>query len=351
MSNKQELADIIEEKLVDKSLSGYELYNQIRSEYNKTNNKLNNKTFFEALYCLLDNGDINIISYNKEYDNKSREKKRSKQKQSFKFEGIIFSNAKLTFFDIKKMLANVEGEDPKEIRETLSKLRERFLFKWKQWKNELRAEVKETKVKEGVQKYEWHGFNFYSITVKSYLDFIKSKLQNYDSLPPEDLIYEVPDPSSVKINDKGLKIMEMKKMRNEKQDFINEIKKYSEIYKINKNAKRWHNDSLPMGKDFKGVSWDNPYEDLDGSMNLYDFLKIQNFTALGISNKTQEEIYSIFNKLIFYIQLKEENNFLKNTFAYALSDEPDSLDWFEYFTDTNDLDNVKEKLTKELDDK
>lgn len=341
MSNKQELVDIIEEKLISKSLSGYELYNQIRREYNKTNNKLNNKTFFEALYCLLDSGNINIIGYNKEYDNKSREKKRSKQKQSFKFEGIIFSNTKLTFFDIKKMLVNLEGDNPKEIRETLSRLRERFFFKWEQVQEEARSKVKEIKMEDGIQKYEYGLFTFISRTAKYYIDFFTHQIQNFNSIPPEKLIHEVPDPSSVKINDNGLKTMELKKVSAKKEDFINVVKKYSEIYSNNKNAKIWK-------VELDGMSTREPYTDLGGSMDLYDFLKIIEFPILGTSNKTHEEIYSIFNKLIFYIQLKEENNFLKNAFSYALSDELDSLKWFEYFMDNNELDNVKDRLSNEL---
>ena len=113
ITEKDDILDNIEKMLNNKSLDGDKIYKGVREEIGIINIKI----FYDALYELLDSEKINVVGYNKKSDDKSRttkEGKIPKQKQSFKFQGIIFSDSKFTFSKLRKSIENIVNNDLEE---------------------------------------------------------------------------------------------------------------------------------------------------------------------------------------------------------------------------------------------
>lgn len=66
----------------------------------------------------------------------------------------------------------------------------------------------------------------------------------------------------------------------------------------------------------------------------------------SIKPTAEDEIKSRFNKILFNINLNENPKFSKNIFAWALSDEEESMEWFKFFVNENNFNNIRETLLK-----
>jgi hypothetical protein len=64
--------------------------------------------------------------------------------------------------------------------------------------------------------------------------------------------------------------------------------------------------------------------------------------------KTSEAIRAIFRRILFFINAHENYNFMRNSFSWALSDEEDSLEWFELFISMGIVPISKKRLLKEI---
>ena len=72
-----------------------------------------------------------------------------------------------------------------------------------------------------------------------------------------------------------------------------------------------------------------PKLDYSGSYTLKQFLEEKNIIEPKILS--DDKIVKIFNRILFYVNSHENYKFMKQSFALALSDEEDSMEYFELF--------------------
>ena len=87
--------------------------------------------------------------------------------------------------------------------------------------------------------------------------------------------------------------------------------------------------------------------DINGDYSSEIFLENLGFEIP--KNEIDREIYKRFRDVLFIINSVDNNKFLKNSFSYSLSDEDDSLEWFEHFINMSNISLSKVRIKEEID--
>lgn len=337
----------IKETLENGSLTGHELQSKVRSNLES----LPPKKFYEAIYDLLDEGKICIVGYNKKFDDRERNENQkqsttNKQKQSPKIGGIVFESTKREYIDVRLLLNQLESSDLKKFKKSRTELQDLFEIKFNQYEKQRDNYWEELK-----NKVE-------SKSLKFELNKLKKELVENDN-----------------------------KKSNYKEKLTNYIDYLSKIYEKYNNAKIWYSQDISIenirkipNKDISMSSLNSnnvgstividgktltlpkatsqelnkrsglliPLIDTDGSWDSEKFLNEKGFKEP--IKKTRDEKKTIFNKILFHIAVYENSISLKNSFAWALSEEEESMDLFKFLINKINFNDTKNKLSKEWDD-
>ena len=345
--------EIIENNLKNSSLNFLELINKVKLDLTNENKKFTSKKFSEALMSLLKENEIVISGYDFNVHNV-----KDGRIQSFKKEGVKFELVKTEQTEIFAMLKEIETSD--NSLKARRRLQESFIRKFKQYES---------------KKYE-------------YWDTLESKIE---TAPLKDYIKVLEED----LEKQRIMIKDIKKNKIKGKEYLisdthlnDELKECKTFFEEDKNSKIWL---------FHGLN----YEDLEEALNIHprrgletsksnklsyelkdccvmdDIIEKRLIEINGLlksselsSNKnikatpenflcicglekplkrTSEEIKSMFSRILFYVNAHENSNFMKQSFSWALSDEKDSMNWFELFINTNT--NLKGKLRSELPQK
>ena len=289
--------------------------------------KSGDKAFFEALMPLIKENKIIISGY--DFDVHDLKDNRI---QSFKKEGVELEWIKKTWqTEIFSLLNQMDTlTDLEKVKEVKLKLRKMFTKKFRQY------EKQEIIFYEGISKKVISGtLNDWIIEAEVELNKMQSKFNgthNKNSLT---------------------------------NIFKDEIRRYKELLDLYPNALMWKlqgltqeeynkilkldmNPELKIGEVAKKKALDIPLMDNDRSFTIKSFLEEK--TIIKIEEKSTEMVNKLFNKILFFIYSHENYKFMKQNFALALSDDEDSLEWFELFINKNtNIQPLKERLINELD--
>lgn len=281
-----------------------------------------NKSFQEALMNLLQENSISITGYDF-----TVHAVKDNRYQSFKKEGIVFEWVKTEQTYIYALLNQLESINTNILDESSlnhSKLKNKLF------------QIFNKKYRE----YEKQEYYFYEeiknlVTCETSKDnlnrdkiLLKKKLSECEGDP--DLSPEISElKDKIENNEKGVK-----KYPNLRWWIIEgkeNIKKYNNLLK----AKGLPTNNVRIiGRDDVLAFGDNDYYGSNTVEGIFEGL-----WNIRVEIKTPEEVKSLFNRLLFFIYNHENSNFIKQSFSWALSDEEDSMEWFELFIKVKDLTN------------
>lgn len=293
--------------------------------------KISKSDLRSPLYSLLNKGEIRISGISKNESNK------------FQIEYICFERRMphKTFNEVLHLIYQLEN--PKDMMKVYEELLTLF--------------------REKIREYE-----------KQELDYWKELNSKVNSMPIIDAINELKE----EIKEKGTPTIIQKETKNQARrsigprtnHLIKELKIYSEWYNENKNARLWYFHDLSEEEIHKQVKVeDNKFGinrqytnnqlksivhsrklsliDVNGSWTSEDFLNEKRI--MKPQSRYLIEIKRMFREIIFYISSAENNGFLKNAFALALSHEEESKEFFEQFIkDISYINILKETLSENL---
>jgi hypothetical protein len=310
MSKPNIWRDAIYEVLDDTSLNYSELLLNAKTELKGLNKSSRpNRLFNEQLIKLLKEGNIRIIGYD-ESVHKNSKGERVEKIQAFKKEGITFElirTDKTEPMDIIVLLDQLEQiKDPKEqLKARLELLRlfekkfilyeEDYVVFWERINSNVTSHTLDDEITivkkvldESLNSYEEKDYNYYSILG---VDEIENKLDYYKDLKENQ-------------NNRILHVMQMPK-----------------VSAMGDGDRLWDM--------FRSADYLNPMVVEGEGWTSELFLKRKGIPEP--EKKSQNEIRAIFRKMLFYVNAHENYNFMKNSLSWALSDEQDSIRWFELF--------------------
>ena len=265
---------------------------------NKTKFTSSDNPFYEALIELLDENKIAISGYDINVHNV-----KTKRKQSLMKEGIIFELIRTEQTDI--MIYFNQLKDPKKIKTAKKAL--------------------------------------HSCFKKKLAEFIKPEIELYENIKSKVLYNDRPDGTKewfIDLNiDEATEILGIQGYKPKNPDFTDSV----------------HYPSVKNGKIVKGYTPDQAVRifslnesliDDKGSWSVEDFLEKKMIKKP--KDLTDYQLNSIFNRLLFYVNTRENYNAMINFFSWALSDEEDSVEWFKIFMETYNINSLKDFLKKEL---
>lgn len=322
---------VIEEELKKSSLNIKILKNKVKDYFKDTNQKVSDKRFYEALMDLLKDRKVAIAGYDFEVHDVA-----DGRFQSFK-EGVVFEWVKREQIEIFSLLTQLENPEPNNATEVKKSLRNIFEKKYEEY-----------------QKQEQ--------------DFYNSIVSRAESFSLKAEITELKEEVKKEKEEYVSKYKKSPGYSPKISSMIDALEYYTEIHGNHNNATMWHindlttaeackmlginrnvlknyyfNDpinypALVKGNVVRGYTTRETSEIMalkssilskDGFMTKDEFLMEKNiFKPPELSS---EEIKNLFNRLLFYINTHDNYKFMKQSFSWALSDEKDSMEWFELF--------------------
>ena len=248
---------------------------------------------------------------------------------------------KTSHTDIRLLLNQLGDSESKTVRNAYNELKKLFYLKtrefennyfkiWEEEKRKVGCWVLSDKIREYIEDKEEKK------SILKILEGISPAMHNHDStydLPWRHLD-NVGKPRIVK----GFKKVNTSEQIKETLKFliglsIGESLKWGKVVEKNKKAKLWF--IFNEDKETFTYTEDNMLIDEEGSMNkeiaLIKINEKRNPKWEPPIRRSKEEVEDIFRKILFFINIKDDNNFLKTFFSLALSDDKESLNWFEYF--------------------
>lgn len=322
------------------SLNLKNLIIEIKIQLNEENKRFSGKNFHEALIKLLESNKIAISGY----DFRVHSVQNDGRIQSFMKEGVIFELIKTEQTDIISLLNKLESSDIEESKKAKNELFNSFKRKYRQIEKE-----KEDFYKKITKKVKVTPLKEKNGDINQYPELKHHNAQIWDfDLTEEDMnkIFNIKDNTSKSNRNKpatgevGENIVG--------QVFTDPLNMPAHIGGIRQKAYTPEELIEELDKRDKEIENRNnikePLIDLEGKLNIKDFLEQKKI--LEPKKKSSEEIKTIFNKTFFFINSHENYKFMKQCFAWALSDEQDSIEWFNMLNE--DIYSLKRKFKRDL---
>ncbi|MDY9924399.1 hypothetical protein [Methanobacterium sp.] len=272
--------------------------------------------------------------------------------QSFKKNGVKLEWIKTEQTDVLLLLNLLESSDPNKVKEAKKKLIEYFNRKIEQFE------------KQEIEFWEMMKSNVLSMPLKDAIKDLNYELESLETKNPEnklvthqknDLIKRKAYFQKYYDKNKNLNVWYFDKLT--KQDLHKSLN--IELSKNNPKPRELGNNSIILGRTLE----ERPYTTYEAARMIErssfpvianrenwgseDFLKEKNIYKP--KKMSSEEKRTHFNKLLFFVNTHENYNFMKNSFALALSDEEDSSDWFDLFIKKiSYIKTLRDKLVMEL---
>lgn len=361
MTGTPEYSPIMIDMSSKKSQTYKSLYDAVKD---KKKDGIQIKTFVENVISLIETGRLQVIGF----DPSTLMKGKRHQTQLELINGLILQGGEniITPVDVQMDINELDNSDTKNYKRNEEKLRIRFIDKYKgyldreeDFYNSLIPKVTfksaKTEYEKRVQQIDKDGQRLYDANEYQLHDMVHPKAKPGEEwrgiFPPtkkdgETLKIDVDEPL------KGI-ILTLKKYHEEwngmqlllrsseltKKSKIWEVPdlKYEEAIKIAFNElSNWReirygkpildsNDEklLNYAKDI----WDSKKELFDGKGTLTreSYIEEWNFTP----ELSKDQLSTLFNQTLFYIDTHEHPKQLKRYLSVALSDEEESIDWFE----------------------
>jgi len=310
MSKKSLYKSEIENTLKKSSHNLEKLYKSV-----KTVEKFrgNDKPFYGALMDLLKEKKIAISGYDFNIHNVE-----DGRIQSFMKQGVMLEWVKREQTEIFSLLNQMEEPTPSVVKKAKNQLRKIFERKFRQYEKQEIEIYKQIKVicqplTEELKEIEAE---------------LQEKISEYDGYSGHSL-----EISKLKAQIESVKRSLVK----------NPNYRVWKIYDWEKTAGRSHLKSPTSGEQFNSLI----VVDYDGSYTLEQVLEHEGI--FKPEEQTLEDVRTLFNRLLFFVNSHKNYNFMKQSFALALSDEEDSMDWFELFIKnfTTPVRKLKEELELE----
>jgi len=324
---------IVEKCLKNKSLSYEEIKTCVIPKLGTK--RVDDKNLKEALMTLLEENEISLSGYKFGSYNDTKDRRM----QSIPVQGLIFEwLKKMDHWEIYDLLRQMENwtyfnyeesnrekekdKDDKDKKNPKTRLKSIFKKKFKEYekKEEIfhNSILKKVKVLPAIQVYKKEMEYFEKIKSKYIEEGIdwgldKSTVTFRRSLVKRQLFYKNGNLS------KHSKIMKVCGLT---QDDARKITTHHKKYVI----KEMDEDTL---NDYMRKLFNSKMEwlDIEGSSTPESYLKMWDFPI----KKSNDQINSLFDNILFFINTHENYKFLKQSFSLALSDEKGSSDSFEFF--------------------
>jgi hypothetical protein len=297
--------EFIKKELLNEDKLGWELEKSVikeKSPENPEETREIRKSFYYALNKLLENDKIEIIGY----------EKRGKVKQSFSAHSFLFSlSERLSYPQAKNFLKNFDSDDDKT-RSQLTNVFKRKYIQFEKQEMELYQEIREKVT---------------SLPLDDWINEDKKLLKKLISEYPRDPGYS-PEISALKAN-LAFQNKQLTKYPNARMWKLEglSLEEYNKILKSNERTKSLRETDEKIFSNMFLL-------DKDGNITIEQFLEQKGIFKL--EEKTLKEIRSTFNEVLFFINSCDNYNFMQQSFAWALSDEEDSMEWFKLFIN-NDI--------------
>lgn len=298
---------LIVEELQNGVLSKKEIIERVKKKGKFKTQQNAPKTINNHLYALMNERIIDVMCYDLSViDNKIGEMvRKGKINRNVDADGMVFALLKLNHLVVLNLIKKLEtpGEDVENLKIVKS------VFKSKIQNTEDIKESKWIKLEDSVR----------SIPLKLFLTALEEETTNnkinitvFDLEIGRFLKYKDLKKLSIKNENANIMFFEQSPIKSE----LKSSKKKS--YKINEYAKIW--------------SLNTKYVDTTGSWTAKKFLNYHKFNSPQ-KKKTLDEINSLFNEIIFYINSQNVDNKtkLQNKFAWGLSDETNADGIFDEF--------------------
>jgi hypothetical protein len=311
---------IVEKCLKNNSLTYKKLKSTVMEELKgKT---IQDKNLKEVLMILLEEGQISIVGYNLEDNDKGR------RLQSIPVSGLIFEGIKRDQWDIYKLLTQMENwasdtqKSNKDKNTPKIELKSIFKKKYKEYEKKeklfYKSMLKKVKELPAIEEYKAEIQYFNEIKAqyeeagidwkadKSTVNFRRSYIKmefffNSGNLSKMSKVMIVED----------LTQEDIRKITIQKQKRV--------IKDVDEKTLSHFMDNLITTK----MRW----LDIEGQSTKESYLKMWNFHQ----QRSNDEMNTLFNNILFFININENYKFLKQSLSLALSDEKESWDWFESF--------------------
>lgn len=382
MVKKDEYKDKIIENLLKSSQSLKILTKKVKDDLGEVQNGKRNTQFKEAIMELLKDGEIILSGYDFDVHNVKEMRKNTETPRiqaDIKIDGIKLELIRTEQTYVISLLNQLEGVNKKKVMGAYDSLKELFRKKTKQledlyfviWEKEiskvdywvLSKKIKE--LKEVIEEQELYlkitkdiSPTMYSPDSIIYLP--SKKLKTAKGKLPETVYYNKP----IKPIELIISILEFSIDLN-----VAWLLKWEGTVKKHQNAKLWFildDDGNPSSIKDEDVFLDkngsisnpeialnlildkkNPKKKLPNPENLLEMIKPESYTPV---RRSKEEIDYVLRQILFYINLQDHSKFLKTFFSLALSDDQESLNWFEYFFKNIPLiiPSLEKKLSEDL---
>lgn len=313
------------------------------------------KSIESALIKLLENGTIEIVNYDSDYD-----KRNQKSKQVIISDPIIFDlSKKLNGSDISRMLDQLENLELDEniYKNARKRLKTIFINRYREYEknnlkfyNSLLTRVNFISAKEDYAK-EMENLNnlanrLYEPNKDLYEPYLMKNASKKIHRGEEWKIVMDPDSDKPKVHPDFRSYHEK---REEIQRFYFRINEKSRLWEISnltsneaweliqykyRRKKPFHGPILEINEDILvdeyhklGLS-SGAWIDREGNGSPETYLNQFNIISGKMS---EEDLVELFNMVLFFVNTHENYKILKHHLAFALSDEKNSLKWFERF--------------------
>lgn len=350
-----ETTEKIKKALKNGPISGKVLKTEVQKLWGNNRPSDEKKSIESALIKLLENGTIEIVNYDSDFD-----KRNQKSKQVITSDPIIFDLTKrLNGSDVSRMLNQLENLelDEKIYKNARKRLRTIFIKKYREYEknnfkfyNSLLPRVKFISAKEDYVKQMENLNNLANRLYEPNKDLYEPYLMKSASkkIPRGEEWKIVMDPGS----NKPKVHPDFKNYHEERKEIqrfyygINEKSRLWEISNLTSNEaweliqykyhqkKPVHDPILEINEDIlvdahrKLEISSGAWIDRDGNGSPETYLNQFNIIAGKMS---EEDLVELFNMVLFFVSTHENYKVLKHHLAFALSDEKDSLKWFERF--------------------
>lgn len=355
MAKKNKYKEPIKKILFKESLNFKELNYAVRKELGMKNIKFTNKNYLETLINLLKDDEIRIAGYDYAVHDVKDERI-----QSFEREGIIFSLVKKEESDIYLLLNQLENLDYKEVN-AKEELKACFERKYAQYErkelnlyNSLLSRVKSySAIKEYNKEVKY-------VNENAQAEYEAKKFQLDGNIHPKTKVGEEWKcfPEFGEHRKKLLRVMNYfhssELTENSKvwriQDLTRDEAWKITIQKYSRNRNIYQSTIWEMKentlKDLGYEMWKTKMEwvDVEGDGDGESYLNRFQF----LPERSLEDIFELFNMILFFINTHENYKSLKHHFAFALSDEIGSMYWFEHFLNYVIVEPFHLKFQKEL---
>lgn len=346
MGGKHSKIDVfIQKALLKRDILGHELYLESFKKYNPNTDderRIFQTKFNYALNKLLEKGSIEIIDYEES----------GSVRQSFKPDFFLFRLVKTDQRDIYQLLSELENTETGKYKTAKKSLLKAFKKKYREHE------------KTNLLFYESLLSRVNVISAKKERDGQMEELEKeaQELYKSNKSLYEIYLGKVLKSGQEWRFVRDSKDEKKPHPDFIEYHKSLKKTYfyygSINEKSKVWEITDLTPDEAWTLTKhkyhykeniaiWEIDEErikelwrklgysrgawiDKEGTGTPESYLR-----TFGISDKkmSEDEISEMFNLVLFFISTHENYNVLKHHLAFALSDEKDSMSWFERFID------------------